>query len=147
MEHDFSMKWKVVKLCLTQPTSQRRINIVSTLWINVEITLIWLWKGNKIRRRIFNVAQHWYNVSAHVETTLKQRYTTSKQRCTTLVQRSLDVTILNPIELVMIMDLQNMNSFYSSKWENIFHYILTIKLLRNLKNFSNSGTYRNTQWR
>ena len=28
---------------------------ISTLWINVEITLIRRWKWNKIRRRIFNV--------------------------------------------------------------------------------------------
>ena len=112
MEHDFSMKWKVVKLCLTQPTSQRRINVVSTLWINVEITLIWLWKGNKIQRRIFNVAQHWYNVSAHVETTLHNVETTLHNVGTTLIQRCFNLastlvkTILNPIGLVMIMDLQ-----------------------------------------
>ena len=29
---------------ITQPTFQRRINVVSTLWINVEITLIRRWK-------------------------------------------------------------------------------------------------------
>ena len=29
-----------LKLLTTQPTFQRRINVVSTLWINVEITLI-----------------------------------------------------------------------------------------------------------
>ena len=58
-----------------QPTFQRRINVVSMLWINVEITLIRRWKWNKIRRRIFNVAQRWYNFEA-----------TLKQRCSTLVQ-------------------------------------------------------------
>ena len=31
----------------SQPTFQRRINVVSTLWINVEITLIRHWKWNK----------------------------------------------------------------------------------------------------
>ena len=29
---------------IAQPTFQRRINVVSTLWINVEITLIRHWK-------------------------------------------------------------------------------------------------------
>ena len=62
----------------TRPTFQRRINVVSTLWINVEITLIRSWKWNKIRRRIFNVAQRWYNVGVrrwnNVETTLIQLY-------------------------------------------------------------------------
>ena len=46
-----------------RPTFQRRINVVSTLWVNVEITLIRRWKWNKIRRRIFNVVQRWYNVA------------------------------------------------------------------------------------
>ena len=60
------------------PTS---INIVSTLWINVEITLIQRWKWNKMRRRIFNVAQRWYNVSSvrpwnNVKTTLHNVKTT-----------------------------------------------------------------------
>ena len=59
---------------LAQPTFQRRINVVSTLWINVEITLIRRWKWNKIRSRIFNVAQRWYNVGTDVETRLKQRW-------------------------------------------------------------------------
>ena len=49
---------------LTEPTFQRRINVVSTLWI--------------IRRRIFDVAQHWYNVGVwrwnNVETTLIKLY-------------------------------------------------------------------------
>ena len=63
----------------SQPTFQRRINVVSTLWINVEIMLIRRWKWNKIRHWIFNVAQRWYNISARdVETMSKQRYTTSK---------------------------------------------------------------------
>ena len=63
-------------LLTTQPTFQRRINVVSTLWINVEITLIQRWKWNKIRRRIFNIAQRWYNVGVrrwnNVETALIQ---------------------------------------------------------------------------
>ena len=87
----------------------RWINVVSTLWINVEITLIWRWKWNKIRRRIFNVAQRWYNVSArrwnNVETTLHNVGTTLIQRCFNLAS-TLVKTILNPIGLVMIMDLQ-----------------------------------------
>ena len=63
---------KVVKLMLsypnqsitTQPTFQCRINVISTLWINVEITFIRRWKQNKIWLRIFNVPQRGYNVSA-----------------------------------------------------------------------------------
>ena len=74
----------------TQPTFQSRLNIVSTLWINVEITLIWRWKCNKIRHRIFNVAQRLYNVSArrwnNVETTLHNVKTTSHNGDTTFYQ-------------------------------------------------------------
>ena len=94
---------------LTQPVFQRPINVVSMLWINVEITLIRRWKWNKIWRRIFNVAQRWNNVSArrwnNVETTLHNVETTLIQRCFTLAS-TLVKTILNPIGLVMIMDLQ-----------------------------------------
>ena len=38
-----------------------------------------------------------------------------------------------------------MNSFYSSKRDNIVYYILTIQLLRDTKKMFNSGTYRNTK--
>ena len=93
----------------SQPTFRRRINVVWTLWINVERTLIRRWKWNKIRRRIFNVAQRWYNVSArrwnNVETTLHNVGTTLIQRCFNLAS-TLVKAILNPIGLVMIMDLQ-----------------------------------------
>ena len=47
-----------------------------------------------------------------VETTSKQGYITSKQLCTMLIQRCFNLlsmfvkATLNPIELVMIMDLQ-----------------------------------------
>ena len=58
----------------TQPILKRWIHVVSTFWINVEITLIRRWEWNKIRRRNFNVAQHWCNVGVrrwnNVETTL-----------------------------------------------------------------------------
>ena len=70
---------------LTRPTFQRRINVVSTLWINIEITLIRRWKWNKIRRRIFNVAQRWYNVGVrrwnNVETTFIQLYLDVASAC------------------------------------------------------------------
>ena len=46
----------------TQQIFQCQINVVSKLWINVEITLIRSWKWNKIRCRIFNVAQRWCNI-------------------------------------------------------------------------------------
>ena len=103
-----------------QPTFQRRINVVSTLWINVKITLIRRWKWNKIRRRIFNVVQRWYNVNArrwkNVETTLHNVETMLRNVGITLIQRfelasTLVETILNPIGLVMIMDLQTHKYF------------------------------------
>ena len=100
----------------SQPTFQRRINVVSTLWINVKITLIRRWKWNKIRRRIFNVVQRWYNVGARrwndVETTLHNVKTTLHNVDTKLYQRCFNLAwtlvkaILKPIGLVMIMDLQ-----------------------------------------
>ena len=90
-----------------RPTFQRLINVIWTLWINVEITLIRRWIWNKIRGRIFNVAQRWYNVSArrwnNVETTLHNVGTTLIQRCFNLAS-TLVKAILNPIGLVMIVD-------------------------------------------
>ena len=90
------------KVNYTQPTFQRWINVVSTLWINVEKTLIWRWKWNKIRRRIFHVAQRWYNVSAR---RWNNAGTTLIQCCFNLVS-TLVKTIFNPVGLVMIMDLK-----------------------------------------
>ena len=100
----------------SQPTFQRRINVVSTLWINVEITLIRRWKWNKIRRRIFNVAQRWYNVSArrwnNVKTTLHNVKTTLHNVGATLIQRCFNLAstlvkaILNQIGPVMIVDCE-----------------------------------------
>ena len=94
----------------------RWINVVSTLWINVEITLIWRWKWNKIRCRIFDVAQRWCYVGArrwnNVKTTLHNIETTLHNVGTTLIQRFFNLAstlvkaILNPIRLVMIMDLK-----------------------------------------
>ena len=59
---------------VSQPTFQRRINFVSTLWMNVKKTLIRRWKWSKIQHQIFNVAQRWCNVGArrwnNIETTL-----------------------------------------------------------------------------
>ena len=120
----------------SQPTFQRRINVVSTLWINVEITLIRRWKWNKIRRRIFNVAQRWYNVSVrrwnNVETTSHNVGTTLHNDGTTLIECCFNLAstlvkpLLNPIGLVIIVDcvivihVKYMNSFYSALWENIF---------------------------
>ena len=46
------------------PIPSQHFNVESTLWINLEITLIRRWKWNQIWRRIFNIAQLWYNVSA-----------------------------------------------------------------------------------
>ena len=73
-----------------QPIFQRRINVVSTLWVNVEITLIRRWKWKKIQCRIFNVPQRWYNVSArswnNAETTLYNVETTLCNVGSTLIQ-------------------------------------------------------------
>ena len=130
----------------SQPTFQRRINVVSTLWINVKITLIRRWKWNKIRRRIFNVAQRWYNVSArrwnNVETTLHNVETTLHNVGTTLIQRCFNLAstlvkpILNPIGLVMIVDCEIVE-YMLNTWivfillneKTFFYYILTIQLL------------------
>ena len=54
-----------------QPAFQCQINIVLTLWMAVEITLIQRWKWNKIWSWIFNVAQHWYNVSVQHRNNIK----------------------------------------------------------------------------
>ena len=114
------------ELDTAQPTFQCRINVVSTLWINVEMTLMQRWKWNKIRRRIFNVVQRRYNVGVrrwnNVESTLHnvdtaafQRRTTSFQHCfnvdVALSQRCFNVAstsvkaISKPIWLVKNMDL------------------------------------------
>ena len=130
---------------LPEPTFQHRINVVSALWINVEITLIRRWKWNKIRRRIFNVARLWYNVSArhwnNVETTLHNVCTTLMQCCFNLVSR-LVKAILNPIGLVMIVDCEIVE-YMLNTWivfillnEKIFfYYILTIQLLMKYQKF------------
>ena len=142
----------VVFYVSAQPTFQRRINVVSTLWINVEIMLIRRWKWNKIRRRIFNVAQRWYNVSArrwnNVETTLHNVETTLHNVGTTLIQRCFNLAstlvkpILNPIGLVMIVDCEIVE-YMLNTWivfillneKTFFYYILTIQLLMKNKKF------------
>ena len=75
----------------TQPTFQRWINVVSILWIAVEITLIRLWKWNKIRSRIFNIAQHWYNVGVQHWNNVNQYCTTSMQSFFNVAQRLVNV--------------------------------------------------------
>ena len=68
---------QTTKSSIYQTIFQRRINVVTTLWINVEITLIQHRKWNKVRRRFISVAQRWYNVGLrrwiNVKTTLYQR--------------------------------------------------------------------------
>ena len=111
----------------TLPTFQRRINIVSTLWITFQIALTRCWKWDQIQSRIFNVAQHWYHVGVqrwnnvkstlcNVNATVFQRCTLSLQRCfsvdMTLSQRCSNVAsalvkaISRPIWLMKSMDLQ-----------------------------------------
>lgn len=86
-----------------QPTSQRRITVVSTLWINGETTLIRLWKWNKIQNRIFRVAQNWYNVAvqrwSNVKSTLHNVNATVFQRCAISFQRCYNITLHNYITL------------------------------------------------
>ena len=77
------------------PTSQRRINLVSTLWITIQITVIRCWKwNNKIQSRIFNVSQHRYNVGVqhwnNVKSALHNVNGTVFQRCT-MFQRCFNV--------------------------------------------------------
>ena len=123
----FSCLYASTTTIITQPTFQRWINVVSTLWINVEMTLIRRWKWNKIRRRIFNVAQRWYNVSAW-------RWNNAD---TKLFQPSVDVSdtyiesnrASGDCGLCDIVHVKYINSFYSAIWESIFYYILTIELL------------------
>ena len=125
-----------LELPLTQPAFQRWINVVSTLWINVEITLNRRWKWNKIQPRIFNVVQRWYNVSIrrwnNIKTTLHNVETTLVQRCFNLVL-TLVKAILNPIGLVMIGDCEIIE-YIVNTWivflllneETFFYYILKI---------------------
>ena len=80
------------------------------------LTLIRRWKWKKIWRRIFNVPQRWYNVSArswnNAKTTLHNVKTTFYNVGSTLIQccfnlaSTLVKAILNPVRLMMIMDLQ-----------------------------------------
>ena len=130
----------------TQPTFQSRINVVWTLSITVEITLVRRCKWNKIRRRIFNVAQRCYNVSAwrwnNVEITLHNIETMLYNVGTTLIQRCFNLAstlvkaVLNPIGLVMILNceiveymLNTWIAFILLNEETFFYYILTIELL------------------
>ena len=62
----FTLIWIHLGVANAQATFQRRINVVSTLWINVEITLIRQWKWNKIWCNV--IARRWNNV----ETTLNR---------------------------------------------------------------------------
>ena len=88
-------------ISVTQPTFQRRINVVSTLWIN------------ETKSDVGYSTLHDVDTPSvpDVETKWKQRYTTSKQRCTTLYQRCFNLAwtlvkaILNPVGLVIIKDL------------------------------------------
>ena len=96
---------------ISKPTFQRRINVVSTLWIDVETRLSRRRKWKKIRRQIFNIAQRWCNVSARrwnnletiqkVQTRLHNASTTLIQRCFNLASRFVK-DVLNQIGLVMI---------------------------------------------
>ena len=125
--------WNIYEI-RTQPTFKSRINVVWVLSITVEIKLVRRWKWNKIRRRIFNVAQLWYNVSArrlnNVEITL-HNIETMFNLASTLVK-----AVLNPIGLVMIVDceiveymLNTWIAFILLNEETFFYYIWTIELL------------------
>ena len=103
----------------THPTFQRRVNIVSTFWITVEITLIRRWKWNKNRSLIFNIAQHWYvfvqrwsNVKSTLHIVDPNIFEhcfnvdmASSQVCLNMASTSVKA-ILKPIWLVKSMDLQ-----------------------------------------
>ena len=59
---------------VSQPTLQRRINVVLMFWINVQIPVTRRSTWNKTRSRIFNVAQNWCDATGqhwnNVETRL-----------------------------------------------------------------------------
>ena len=85
----------------TQPTFQRRINVVSTLWINVKIMLIRRWKWNKIRRRTFNIAQRWCNAGVRRWNKVDK---TLFRRCFN-VSSALVKAISKPVRLVISTNL------------------------------------------
>ena len=88
-------------LCFFKTSDPVNISMSDQRCFNVEITLIRRWKWNKI----FNV--HMVDTSSvpDVETTLRNDETTLYQGCFNLTSM-LVKAILNPIGLVMIMDLQ-----------------------------------------
>ena len=81
----------------SQPKFHCRINVVLTLWINVETTLIRRSKWKKIQRRIFNAAQRWYNAVTrkwyNVEITLHNVETTFCNVVLTFLEPSVKVSI------------------------------------------------------
>ena len=132
--------WNIYEICFNShpdnisKSNQRCLNVVNHRW-----------KWNKIRRRIFNVAQRWYNFGArrwnNVEITLHNNETLYNvgtkliQRCFNLAS-TLVKAVLNPIELVMTVDceiveytLNTWIAFILLNEETFFYYILTTEVL------------------
>ena len=93
-------------------SDQHCFNIVDKRWNNVDLTLKRKQNPTSDFQRCTTLIQRqcprWNNVETtlhNVETTLHNVGTTLIQRCFNLAS-TLVKTILNPIELVMIMDLQ-----------------------------------------
>ena len=104
----FRMKQKIyskVILGSTEPTFQRRINVVSMLWVNVEITLSNV--ENETKSDVGLSTLHNVDTASvpDVETTLQNVEATLIQRCFNIAS-ILVKAILNPIGLVIIMDLK-----------------------------------------
>ena len=109
--------WKC-RTAISQPTFQRRINVVSTLWINVEIALIRRWNWNKIQHGFFNIAQRWYNVKPrcwnNVERTLHNIDTTLYQHCFNVA--SMLLKLYRNQLFCWIWICRQINNFYSSQY-------------------------------
>ena len=119
---------------LPQPTFQPWVNVVSTLWSDVE---------NKTKSDVRFSTLHNVDTTSvpNVETTLQNVETTLHNVGTTLIQRCFNLAstlvkaILNPIGLVMIVDYEIVECMLNTRIvflllnEKIFYYILTIQLL------------------
>ena len=121
----------------------------------------WSWKWNKIRGRIFNVAQRWCNVNVRrwnkVETTLYNVEKTLHKVGATLIKRCFNLAstlvkaILNPIEPVVIVDCEIVE-YVLNTWivfillnKKTYFYYNHSTTNEISKNFPAGGRYRNTQ--
>ena len=135
-------------------TIQRWINVVSTLQITVQITVILRWKWSKTGIRVFNVAQHCYNVGMqgcnnvaerqrnrfttlhNVASTLFQRYMVLSQRCFNMASTSVKGISKQPgwWKVWICRKFVSFNVFFNisfkfstyEKWKKTFLYFVYI---------------------